>query len=105
MTKRTFGQLQPILFEVRPAETIEIGPVVGIQHQRPLDQIDRLVEPLAAFRQHVPEVVQRGGVLRVPVERAPKRPLSLAISLPTLEYGAELEDDEDVFRKPDLSRL
>ena len=49
---------------VRPAEAVEIRAVVRLDFERLLQQVDRLVQPLAALGEHVAEIVERRRVVR-----------------------------------------
>ena len=95
-------ELQLALLEVGPAETVQIGSVVRVEIERAADEVDRFVEPFAAFRQHVPQVVQRPGVVRVLLEHAPERALGLLVPPAALERGPELKHDQGFIGEPGL---
>src|SRR2546425_1085093 len=61
--------ISPLLV-VRPAETVDEVAVLGLQVEGLGDQLDRLVEILAALDVHVADVVVRLGVLRIERDHA-----------------------------------
>ncbi len=64
------ASLQPAEAEVSPAQRVDVSAVVRLERDRALDELERLVQLLAAVRPHVAEVVERPAVLGVDRERA-----------------------------------
>src|SRR6266849_6712351 len=60
--------LIPALFEKSPSKTINKIAIVRLEHQRPLDNINRFVESNAAFSVHVSQVIERTGMLGIEVD-------------------------------------
>src|SRR2546425_7984178 len=56
--------------EPGPPQGIEEGAVVGIDGQSSLDELERLVEPLAALGEEIGYIVERLGVPGVELERS-----------------------------------
>jgi len=84
-------QIQFAALEVRSAEAVEIRSVVGLDLERALDEAHRLVEPLAAFRQHVTQIVEGTGVLRLPSDQLTENRLRFGELLLLFQHGRQLE--------------
>ena len=55
--------------EQGPAQAVEVGAVLRVEGDRPLDELQGLVHPHAAVGVHVAEVVEDGGGVRLDAER------------------------------------
>src|SRR5439155_20433193 len=62
LAQRAFRSAQLVLFEINPAETVEIGPVVRIFLQGLLHERFRLVKPYPQVAEHVAVVIQYRSV-------------------------------------------
>src|SRR6266852_464255 len=62
----------PSLLVVRPAETVDEVAVLGLEIERFADELDCLLEVLAALGEHVADVVVRLGVLGIERDHAPE---------------------------------
>ena len=94
-----FGKIELLGFEVRPAEAVEKRTVFRLELQRLFHKGHRLVETLAALGEHVPEVVERGGILWIVREQLPEGRLGLREFLLFVERRAQFETDGRVRRK------
>src|SRR5436309_3237024 len=92
---RAFELLQSLgissLLVVRPAETVDEVAVLGLQIERLGDELDRLVEVLAALGIHVADVVVSLGVPRIERDHAPEGPDRVIEPRLLLVDDAELE--------------
>src|SRR5206468_8399334 len=87
------GQIKLVRLEVRPAEAVEVRPVVRIDLQRLLQQRHRFVEPLAALGEHVTKIIERGSVITVARQQLLERGLGVGELLLLVVDRPELEHD------------
>ena len=93
------GEIELVGLEVRPAQAVEVRAVVRLDLQRLLQIAHRLVEALTALREHVAEVVERGGIVGVSREHLAERRLGVDVLLLFVEDGTELERNPVVLGK------
>src|SRR3989454_2309234 len=79
------------LLVVRPAEAVDEVAVVGLDRERLVDELDRLVEVLPALGVHVADVVVRLGVLGIERDHLPERADGVVELRLLLEDHPELE--------------
>ena len=72
--------------EVDPTQRVDVGAVVGLERDRALDELERLLQLLAAIGPHVAEVVERSAVLGIDRERALERVLRLGDGAPVARW-------------------
>src|SRR5438876_1357282 len=65
LAKRALRSAQLVLFEINPAETVEIRPVEGVFLQRLLDERLRFVNPYPQIAQLVSVIIQDGCRFRL----------------------------------------
>ena len=70
--------------EVGPAQRIEIGAIGGIEIDCLLDHAESFIQLDPAVGQHVTEIVERGGVLRITHENFAEHLFRLIVFLLTL---------------------
>ena len=85
------------LAELHPAEAVEVGTVVGILGERPLDQRLRLFEPVGPVGEHVAEVVQGQIVIGRHLEDPAELDLGFRQPPLALQKRRELEPERLVF--------
>src|SRR5665213_2533963 len=95
LTQVVLGQNVLPGLEVRPAQRVEIRPVLRVRRDRLAQQFDGFRELYAAVWQHVAEVVLDEGVLRIDRQRAAELGFGLVGQLlPIVKPPAiEVEDD------------
>src|SRR2546430_16374106 len=65
LAQRALRSAQLVLFEINPAETVEVRPVEGVFLQRFLDQGFGFVKAYPQVAQHVAVIIQDRSVFRV----------------------------------------
>src|ERR1017187_7571775 len=85
--QRILRQVIAAHLKVRPAQTIEIRRVARLELQRFLNVFHGFIQPNAAVRQHVAEVVRRRRVQRINGEHSLKRLLRLVVLFLPFENG------------------
>ncbi len=82
------GQLQLLQPEVHPAQAVEVSAVVGVQLHRPLNHLLRFLQLGPIVGQHIAQVVQGDGAVRVELEHPAEFLFCLLVFLLPLVDGA-----------------
>ncbi len=67
--QRGIRQVHVPLLEVRPTQAVEESRVPGLELEGAADEPDRLLQTVAALGKHVPQIIQRRGVIWITLEQ------------------------------------
>ena len=91
--QRLLGLVQFILAVIDPAETVQVGAILGFQLERAGDQLLGFVEAHTAVGVHVAEIVQRAGIVGVQLQHFAELGFGAVVILNALVHGAAHEID------------
>src|SRR5688572_11437933 len=86
LAERRVREIELALLVIGPPQAVEKRGIARLELQRALDQIDGLVQALAALGEHVAEIVERGRVRRIPREDLAQRPFGALEVPPGFEH-------------------